>query len=351
MPTYSTNYGLTIPLVDSSVDEDLYGTQINGDLTNLDSLMLSAINFVKSSKTASFNVTAPTSGSATIGDAKKLFLCNATSGAITATLPLAAAAGDGFTIAVKKTDSSSNAIAFAVSGSDTIDGTSSLSLTRQYDWIVLISDGSASWNIVSKNQQSSAPTITVYSSGSGTYTTPANTKSLHIRMVGGGAGGGGSGSSTSSGVAGGNTTFGSLAANGGGSTGSQTGGDAGTATGGTLNAYGGYGHNGLTGPSTNLMGGSGGTSMFGGGGRGGSASAGVAAGAYGAGGGGGATGAISAYCAGGGGAGGYLEYWTASPSATYSYSVGAGGAGGAAGTNGYAGGAGAGGIIIVEAYE
>ena len=54
--------------------------------------------------------------------------------------------------------------------------------------------------------------------------------------------------------------------------------------------------------------------------------------------------------AGGGGAGGYVEKIIASPSATYSYAVGAGGTAGTAGSGGSAGGAGGSGIIIVEAY-
>ena len=41
---------------------------------------------------------------------------------------------------------------------------------------------------------------------------------------------------------------------------------------------------------------------------------------------------------------------TSSPSATYSYSIGAGGSGGTAGGNGLAGGAGGSGVIIVEEY-
>jgi hypothetical protein len=53
----------------------------------------------------------------------------------------------------------------------------------------------------------------------------------------------------------------------------------------------------------------------------------------------------------GGGGGGYAEKMISSPSATYSYSVGAGGAGGTGGgTGGGIGGAGNAGVIIVTAY-
>ena len=124
MPTSTTNYGMDKPLVNSATDQDLYGYQINGDIDDIDSLFVSAIKFVKSSKTISFSVTAPTAGTATVGDSKKLFLCDATSGSISALLPSAASAGDGFTIALKKTDSSVNAITITPNGSEKIDGNS-----------------------------------------------------------------------------------------------------------------------------------------------------------------------------------------------------------------------------------
>jgi len=61
-----------------------------------------------------------------------------------------------------------------------------------------------------------APQVTVYTSGSGTYTTPTNAKYLQIKMVGGGGGGSGgyNGSIYTSGTSGGNTTFSTLTANG-----------------------------------------------------------------------------------------------------------------------------------------
>ena len=54
------------------------------------------------------------------------------------------------------------------------------------------------------------PTIQTFTSGSGTYTTPAGVSWIRVIMVGGGGGGGGSGGSASggNGGTGGNTTFG-----------------------------------------------------------------------------------------------------------------------------------------------
>src|SRR5262245_13968396 len=55
------------------------------------------------------------------------------------------------------------------------------------------------------------PTTQVFTSGSGTYTRPANCQRIEVRMVGGGGGGNGSGQGSGGlGGAGGNTTFGSL---------------------------------------------------------------------------------------------------------------------------------------------
>src|SRR6266404_7409448 len=87
------------------------------------------------------------------------------------------------------------------------------------------------------------PTIQIFTSGSGTYTTPANVTYISIRQVGGGGGGAGSGTGAANGTAGGNTTFGSsfLTCNGGAAGSAGTAGTlaGGSATGGDLNITGG----------------------------------------------------------------------------------------------------------------
>src|SRR5262245_8072642 len=108
----------------------------------------------------------------------------------------------------------------------------------------------------------------VFTSGSGTYTTPANCRALNVRMVGGG--GGGAASTTGAGGTGGNTTFGALTANGGsgGSAGGSAGGAPGGASGGDINVSGGQGGGGQNpGVTINIFGGTGGQSMFGGAGN------------------------------------------------------------------------------------
>jgi hypothetical protein len=183
----------------------------------------------------------------------------------------------------------------------------------------------------------------------GTYTTPTGAKYIRVRMVGAGAGGAGGGSgSPGTGVAGGNTTFGSalLTANGG----AIQAGAGGTASGGYSNLSGGAGGAGVL-PGTLGIGGPGGISGCGFS----SSSFGVLNGqptAPGGFGNGGAAGGsnTSTNPGAGGSAGGCLTAQITSPSATYSYAVGAAGTSGAAGTNGQAGAAGTSGAIEVIAY-
>lgn len=214
-----------------------------------------------------------------------------------------------------------------------------------------------------------APTIQVFTSSSGTYTTPTSPRTpryLKIRAIGGGGGGGGAGTaSAGNGGIGGNTTFGSslLTANGGGGGANggaviagPSGGSATVTTSGTvlqLAALTGASGSGVAGVAGD-GGPPGAATPFGGGGGGGqgqnAAGTGLSAAAN-TGAGGGAAGGGSAYGTGcSGAAGGFLEAIITSPSATYAYVVGAAGTAGAAGTSGAAGGAGGSGIIIVEEY-
>ena len=215
------------------------------------------------------------------------------------------------------------------------------------------------------NQSNSAPAITVYKTGSGTYTVPTGAKWLRVLMVGAGGGGAGGGTgSPGNGGNGGNTTFGSsfLTANGGsGGNIAQSPGFGQAAAGGafTINAgasglgvSGGQGH-GVAPTNANGFspGAMGGASALGGAGAGAAGNAGGAGAANtGGGGGGGGIDATGQSPGGGGGAGGFIDAIIPSPSASYSYAIGAAGTAGAAGTNGFAGGAGAAGQIIVEAH-
>lgn len=209
------------------------------------------------------------------------------------------------------------------------------------------------------------PTIQKFTSGSGTYTTPANVSYIKVRMVGGGGGGGGSSTwganDGGAGGTGGNTTFGTslLVANGG--TG-NSGGFSGTSTGGTASLGTGPIGTAITGASGTGGQGGGGTvayaaampgasTPFGGGGGGGAInSAGKAAPTNTGAGGGGAGSPATGATGGSGAAGGYIDAIIVSPTTIYSYAIGTAGTAGIAGTSGMAGGAGGSGYIEVTEY-
>lgn len=197
------------------------------------------------------------------------------------------------------------------------------------------------------------PTRQVLTSGSSaTYTTPSNVRQLRIRMVGGGGGGAGSSNdfSAGNGAGGSDTLFNGVHA-GGGSGGSEfgSGGPGGTSSTGTASfrvkgSYGGYAHPPLSAINSNEAG-FGAASALGGG----TMDMVAASANTGAGGGGHDLGAYSVGSPGGGGGSGeYLELIINSPSASYTYTVGAGGSGGSTGTGGGAGYAGGSGLIIVD---
>lgn len=256
----------------------------------------------------------------------------------------------------------------ATSGSVTLQaanvaGSSVLTMPAVTDTVLTVT--------TANNQAATAPTQQIFLSGSGTYTLPAGVKWLRVRMVGGGGGGGGGGNvGVTNGGAGSNTVFGTsfLAAYGGG--GGVSVGDQPQSTGGSTLISTGASGTGFKGASGNgpqilnvtgyALGGSGGVSPFGGAGPNGNIdlSAGLLAaqnntGSGGGGGAAGGNGTAQAEGGYGGAAGGYLDVIIASPSSTYTYTVGTGGTGGTS-TNpiggAVAGGAGGSGIIIVEEH-
>lgn len=206
------------------------------------------------------------------------------------------------------------------------------------------------------------PTIQRFNTmGAGTYNTPNGVKYIKVRMVGGGGGAAGTGTaSNTSGGTGGNTTFGTslLTANGGagGAISTNIGGAGGTTTVNSpaislVSLAGGNGQSSSGTLAANIMGPNGGVSFFGGAGAGDlGARAGVSAIANSGSGGGGSGSTATVVSGAAGGAGGYVEAIIKSPSASYSFNVGASGTPGGSGTSGFAGGAGGSGVIIVEEY-
>ncbi len=82
----------------------------------------------------------------TLTSAYYVILCNATSGAITVTLP-DASNNNRRIYNIKKTDSSGNSITIDGNASETIDGILTKSLDVQYESLTIICDGS-NWYIL-----------------------------------------------------------------------------------------------------------------------------------------------------------------------------------------------------------
>jgi hypothetical protein len=84
-------------------------------------------------------------GNTTLSPAEPLLLCNATAGAVTATLPTAV--NSFTTYRIQKSDSSANACTIATTSSQTIDGASTITLAAQNDHDTVVSDN-INWHTV-----------------------------------------------------------------------------------------------------------------------------------------------------------------------------------------------------------
>lgn len=293
---------------------------------------------------------------------------NATNLTTTPYLQVSAIANPASTAVIKKLSATKTEI--AVEASDLlINGIYHFQRNSANDAWIVLNPEKAYFNLINATKADStnqgvvyrkALTIQKFTSGSGTYTTPANVLYLKARMVAGGGGGGGSGLTGGTGGTGGNSTFGTslLTANGGSGGAYNAQGASGGSP--TVNSpaisildiagnNGGSSDQAKTAPTTAAYGGIGGSNPISGV-AGANTSANGLSGKLGGGGAGGGAGGTSVVTGSGGGAGAYIEALISSPSATYSYAVGSGGAGGTAGTSGFAGGAGGNGYIEITEY-
>ncbi len=85
-------------------------------------------------------------GAYTIVDSDRVVVCDASGGAFTITLP-AASGRTGRIYHIKKTDSSGNAVTIDGNASETIDGSTTVAISTQFDSLMIISDGS-NWHII-----------------------------------------------------------------------------------------------------------------------------------------------------------------------------------------------------------
>ena len=134
--------------------------QMNVTKDTLETLQLSAsgvLDLPIIAKTAAYTVV--------VGDKGKIIDVDGTSAAFTITLPLAATAGDGFTVGFKKTDAV-NSVTIDGDSAETIDGAATAVLASQYDSILLTCDG-VEWHLVIKAGGGSGETNTASNGGTG----------------------------------------------------------------------------------------------------------------------------------------------------------------------------------------
>jgi hypothetical protein len=134
----SSNSGSVVTL--SSGTHTVFGTYPAGKATFLDSNGI--LTFSKSPVVPYATITGNTIATAS----NVAIFANATGGAIDVTT-YAATSNGGKTLIIKKTDSSSNTVDIIRSGSETIDGVTTITLSHQNESITLMSDNS-NWFIV-----------------------------------------------------------------------------------------------------------------------------------------------------------------------------------------------------------
>lgn len=116
-------------LFDEVMTGKLISTTVGGGEVVLSEVIRSSAN-----ATTTYTATGDISATTTV------HLVDATTGPVTATLPLAASAVNQFYY-IKKVDVSANAVTVEGNGAETIDGAANQSLAAQYNAITVYSDG------------------------------------------------------------------------------------------------------------------------------------------------------------------------------------------------------------------
>ncbi len=136
-------------------------------------------------------ITSINSGPYTAGD-ESTILVDAGTGAITVNLPAAATAPDRMYY-IKKTDAT-NAVTIDANGGELIDGATTQTLSNQFEYYRIISDGAA-WFIIGTNISaggggggSGFSNVQVFTAN-GTFTVPAGVTNIMVEVIGGGGGG------------------------------------------------------------------------------------------------------------------------------------------------------------------
>lgn len=187
MSTLTPNYDLIKPGVNDPTDQDLWGGYLNDDLDIIDTVMK------ENADLAGGATNAQSSNYAVLAtDRNKTILMDATGGNRTITLLAAATATDGFYIAFKKVDSSTNTVTIDGSGSETIDDALNYVLESEFDTVGIVCNGTE-WNILFEKRANDGyiQTVTALDNAVSTFTTqipvddsiPQNTEGGEIITV------------------------------------------------------------------------------------------------------------------------------------------------------------------------
>lgn len=103
---------------------------------------------------------------------------SAASGAVTLILPVASSSPRKIFF-IKKTDSSGNVVTVTRGGSDLIDGATTYALSTQYNWLMVESDATSNWEILSKTPSSSGGISYTLSSKSAGFTANGTTGTFY----------------------------------------------------------------------------------------------------------------------------------------------------------------------------
>lgn len=138
MATTTTNFSFTKPAVNSAVDQDQWGTQLNQNLDDLDSYLLTARDAVPVAATSTDTLDST--------DRNKIVYCTST-GAYTVNLP-SSTIGSGFGVTIYKADTSTNYNIITIDGSSnqTVGPSTTYTLNAPGDAVSLVASGStAGW--------------------------------------------------------------------------------------------------------------------------------------------------------------------------------------------------------------
>lgn len=149
----STKYNLDLNTVYTRVNE-LPGDCITDATISTDKLENGSVTSAKLATGAIANLAVVTKTANYTAADDDVILGDATSGAITITLPTAAGIS-GKTYLIKKTDSSTNAVIVDGAGAESIDGAATVSVWNQYKHLQIVSDGT-NWDIIAGHKCSSA---------------------------------------------------------------------------------------------------------------------------------------------------------------------------------------------------